>query len=177
VPDDKKSGFVIGHKTYPIPTLDTFDMDEAQVLYDYAGLALEDFGPAHPDSSDKEKDEHEADIVQKAKNPAFKKALVHVAYARGNPQLSRDAIEEVVRKVNILDATLVLLGGEDRPPEMTDSQNEPESDSDTKTTSRSSASGSPSENGSDEPDEILRPTGIGASATSSPVYSLRESDG
>lgn len=164
---DETSGFDIEGKTYPVPTLDTFDMDEAQVLYDYAGLGLEDFGPAHPEATDEEKEANEQEILQKAKNPAFKKALLHVAYARGNPELTSAQVKAAVGKVNILQATLALLAGDDSPPEMTDSQSEPESNSVSKPPSLPTDSGSPSPNGSEGLVALPGRIGTTESATSS----------
>ena len=40
---ETESGFVIDGVVYEVPGLDTLTMDEAQVLYDYSGLGLEDF--------------------------------------------------------------------------------------------------------------------------------------
>ena len=169
MPDE--SGFVIDGRTYPVPTLDTFTMDEAQVLYDYAGLALEDFGPAHPSWPKEEQDAHEAGVLHKAKNPAFKRALVHVAYARGNPTESLATVRAIAGNVNILEATLALFGGDDdNPPVTTDSQNEPESENGSSQTSRQSDSGSPSSNDSDGLVSLPVRTGITESPTSSQAF-------
>jgi len=173
VTEEKESGFVIDGKTYLIPTLDTFNMDEGQVLYDYSGSVVEDFAPADPRSSKDEQDEHERQILKLAKSPGFKKALLHVAFARGNPQESQSKVREIVGQVNILEATLALYGGDDEsPPEVTPSPIELVKPSASETPSNGSASGGLSPSDSDPPDEIHVPTGITRSDTSSPLSAL-----
>ncbi len=113
------SGFDIDGMLYEVPAFDSFTLDEAQVLYDYSGLAIEDFVSADPDASDEEKEAHEQRIIDKAKNPAFKRALLHIAYQRGNPEMKAVRVKEVVGKANLLDVSLGLAGEEDEasPPD------------------------------------------------------------
>jgi len=173
VTEEKESGFVIEDKTYPIPTLDTFNMDEGQVLYDYSGSVVEDFAPADPRLSKDEQDEHERQILKLAKSPGFKKALLHVAYARGNPGESQSKVREIVGQVNILEATLALYGGDDKsPPEVTPSPIELVKPTASETPSNGSVSGGHSTNDSDPADEIPAPTGTTRSDTSSPLSAL-----
>lgn len=164
-----ESGFVIDGNTYPIPALDTFDMDEAQVLYDYAGCVLEDFAPAHPEWSEEEKQKWDGDQLAKVRNPAFKRALLHVAYARGNPDLKVTEVREAIGKANALDVTVTLFAGDDAgPPEQTESSpSELSNGRSSSTPSNPTASGPLLSRSSDQPDEIPEPTGTSESDTSS----------
>lgn len=116
-----ESGFEIDGATYPVPTFETFTMDEAQILYDYSGLAIEDFVSADPDASEEEQEAHEAAILQKAKNPAFKRALAHIAYQRGNPTVKATRVKEIVGRANMVDIALGLAGEDEdeSPPDET----------------------------------------------------------
>lgn len=165
-----ESKFVIDGRDYEVPTLDSFDMDEAQVLFDYAGCVVEDFAPPHPEWSAEEKAKHEEGQLGKVRNPAFKRALVHVAYQRGNPDTHPSRVREVVGKLNIIDVTLTLLGEDDAgPPETTDSQNGHASSEPSRALSRPEDSGSPSSSDSAPPEDIPARTGTSESATSYPA--------
>lgn len=158
----QQTGFEIGGRMYDVPTLDTFDMDEAQVLYEYAGCVLEDFVQADPESSEEEQRKHEEAVLRRAMSPGFKRALVHVAYQRGNRDVSPSKVREIAGKVNMLETTLTLYGGEESPPETeTPSQSELSSVSATSPTWMSSDSGKVSPNILALRDETLAPTGIG----------------
>lgn len=108
-----ESGFEIDGNRYPVPTFETFSMDEAQVLFDYSGLAIEDFVSADPDASEEEKEAHEAAILDRAKNPAFKRALLHIAYQRGNVDASPSKVKEIVGRANMVDIARALAGEDD----------------------------------------------------------------
>lgn len=113
------SGFDIDGTVYEVPTFDSFTLDEAQVLYDYSGLAIEDFVSADPDASEEEQEAHEQGIIDKAKNPAFKRALLHIALQRGNPEMKAARVKEIVGKAKLLDVALGLADEEDEasPPD------------------------------------------------------------
>lgn len=78
------AGFQIDGRTYEVPALGTFTMDEAQILYDYSGLLIEDFAANEEGFSDR------------IRNPGLYKALLHVAYVRGNPKASTREVAAVV---------------------------------------------------------------------------------
>jgi hypothetical protein len=167
--DDKPSAeFVIDGKSYPIPMLDTFDMNEAQILYDYANVTLEDFAPAHPEWPEEEREKYEAGQLEKVRNPAFKRALLHVAYARGNPGQKFEFVREIIGRANTLDVTVALLTEDDASPPKTSSPRPPSPSSDTRTRSRRTASGKDSPNGSAAPASNPASTGRSSSDTSSP---------
>lgn len=159
MPEETTAGFEIDGARYPIPTLDSFTMDEAQVLYDYSNLALEDFAPAHPEASDEEREKHEQGLLAKVRNPGFKRAMMHVALQRANPDMPAKQVQEHVGRANALDAAVSLLAGDVGEDPTPDSQKQPSPGSDSRTPSPPSDSGSRSPNGSGQP--VALPARIG----------------
>lgn len=111
-----ETGFNIDGNFYEVPPLDSFDMDEAQVLYDYSGLALEDF--ISPPDNTPEDDLSARE--QRLKNPGFVRALIHIAYQRGNPDMKPSAVKDAVGHANMLDAytAMASVALEDGEPEV-----------------------------------------------------------
>lgn len=165
---ETESGFNIDGEIYPVPSLESFDMDEAQVLYDYCGITLEDFAPAHPNATEEEQEEHEASVAAKVKNPGFWRAMMHIAYARGNPDMSPARVKALIGKAKLLETLETLATEEEDADPQTGFPSEPSRLSDSEQPSPRSDSGSPSPNGSDRPDETPEATGIIESDTSSP---------
>ena len=163
------AGFAINGEVYEVPSLVTFDMDEAQILYDLSGVVIEDFVPAHPDLAQDAKDRHEAMQIARLRKPGLKRALVHVAYRRKHPDYDFAALDEAIGKLNALDVVEAVLtrGGDDVDPSMS-SPKQPDEKNSTSETSPQSSSGSPS--GSDSAGQVvsLARTGHGRSDTSSP---------
>ena len=166
--ETEESAFVLDGKVYEIPGLDTFTMDEAQILYDYAGLSLEDFAPADPEASEDEQEEHSAEFARKLKNPGFLRTLMHIAYQRGNPKMSRARVQDLIGSANLVEALEHFGEEDDESPPATSSPSEPSLPSPSSEPSRSGDSGTPSPSGSDEPDESPEVTGTTRSDTSSP---------
>ena len=90
------AAFEIDGREYDVPSVFDMTMGEAQILYDYSGYVLEDFVPAHPSLTQHDRKKHEGERVAKMRNPSFKKAMVHIAFQRGNPAETHDAISELV---------------------------------------------------------------------------------
>lgn len=148
---DVEAGFLLDGATYEVPALDTFDMGERRVLYDYSGLVQEDFAPLE-DESEEERDERFQGLIR---HPGFMQALMHIAYARANPGLRRDKVEKVIERTNYLEAVASLAGdeaGDDGPPVLTP-------DSPKSSEGSSASSGNGSTEGSDEPAVTPEPTG------------------
>lgn len=154
------SGFLIGGAYYEVPRLETFDLDEEQILYDISGIVQTDFVPAHPEATDEEKAEVDRRIFLSVRNPSFKRALVHIAYRRKHRDKTFDEIAELVGRVSAVDSELALLRGEADPP-ATSSPTQPENNSSTSEPSSSSGSGTSSGSDSDGAAEILPLTGTG----------------
>lgn len=173
--EEQETGFIIDGKTYPIPTLDTLNMDEAQILYDYSGLTIEDFAPA---GEDEDEEEILAARVQKAKNPAFLRALMHIAYLRGNPQAKAPYVKTVLGAINQMDvieqyllaAEQLQKEDEQQVPPAEEVEAEPPLDRSPSTSGRqpssprssdesSESSGTPSPSSSTDPDDPQPSTG------------------
>ena len=101
---ETESGFLIDGVLYEVPTLDTFDLDDAQVLYDYTGLAVEDF-LVQPESEDETRE-----MAQRFKNPGLIRALVHIAYQRNHPKMPAAQVRKIIGKVNQFEALMAFVG-------------------------------------------------------------------
>lgn len=88
-----ENGFTIDGKIYEVPSLDTFTIDEAQLLYDYSGLSIEDFV---------DMDEDADELDPRLKNPGFLRTLLHVAYQRAHPHLATKKVAKVIGEANVL---------------------------------------------------------------------------
>ncbi len=95
---------------YPVPLLDSLDLDEEQILFDISGITQPDFMPAHPESPPDIRAAVDLAIAVRIRNPAFKRAVIAIAYRRGNPGVSFDDLLERIGAVNALDAELALNG-------------------------------------------------------------------
>jgi hypothetical protein len=181
------AGFIIDGREYPIPSIDSFDMDEAQLLWDYAGLTLADF--AVPDPEDPDAEEQMAERSRKLGNPGWMRTLLHIAYQRGNPDVKPQVVKRLIGDVKLLDAMAKMVEESDRreddagPPDLSERTSEPDasspsdsSESDDSEKPKTGISGNGSTNASDEPGEIPEPTGITSSATSFPASDTTESD-
>lgn len=136
-----ESGFRIDGERYSVPTLDTFDMDEAQILFDYSGLAIEDFVPPNPEADEEEQSTYRQELRSKVKNPMFLRALMHVAYRRKNMTMTRSQIEQVIAAGNHMQAVVDFLQTSEADEDPTQGST---SDSDTPKTSSDSSSRSSS---------------------------------
>ena len=165
------AGFEIDGEVYEVPRLDTFDMDEAQILYDLSGIVLEDFIPPHPDDSEEEREALLTLQMARVRNPAFRRALVVVAYVRAHPDAVPAEISQRVGKINAVDVTLAVLTrkGDDEEDPSTSSPKSPEERSSENEISPPSSSGSHSGSVSEGRVLSLPPTGTSESATSSPA--------
>ena len=161
-----ETGFDINGEVYEVPTLDSFDMDEAQILYDLSGVVLEDFIPPHPDSPDQEKAAHYQLQLLRVRDPGFKRALVHIAYRRKHEDYDSTVLDKAIGKMNATDISIAVLARGDEEDPQSDSLNKPDVKSSTNGTSESSSSGSPSQSDSERPALTLAPTGTSPLGTS-----------
>lgn len=173
-----ETGLNIDGTVYEVPSLDTFTLDECQVLYDYTSLTLEDFVPL----ADETEDDHLARIEKMMRHPGFKKTLLHVAYQRGNPKMPVGKVREQVAGANWLEPFATM--GDDEPEETevplaSTSEHDGSSprsslESASSPTSGSESSGTSSATGGDAPAVTPLSTGVsklGTSPTSPPVTS------
>lgn len=160
---ENEAGIEINGELHEVPTLDSLDMDEAQVLYDYSGLVIEDFVQV-PGEEEEERQAREA----RFRNPGLMRALMHIAYQRANRDLKPAKVRELVGKANMLAAAASLAAGqvEDEESPLA-STTEQEQLSQRSSVEPKTPSGSDSPTGSDQQDATLGPIGTGRSATSS----------
>lgn len=158
-------GVTIAGAEYPIVQVMDFDLDEEQFLYDEAGLTLDDF------IIDEEDPDAARELASKARNPAFRRAMLFAAYRRGNPQLAKPKIIEVISKeravekfVEFIDA---MIEEEDTagPPAVTEETNTSGSSGESNV-SEASTSSEGSGNGSGSLDNHLETTMTGRSGSS-----------
>jgi hypothetical protein len=136
--------FKIGSDEYEIPEVFGFDFDEAQILYDYSKLTIEDF------VADGDDGQMTADgllsLLEKMKNPAFLRALRHVAYRRKNLGASEAKIKVSISGDNFAEAyvewiTSLDQESDDGPP-LLESTKELEEPSPSSTVDETRSSGS-----------------------------------
>jgi hypothetical protein len=158
-PDGAVRAFTIDGAEYPIPQVATFDMDEAEILWDYTQFTLPDFGAGENGQYDEAR---VVEILGMMRNPRFLRTLLHVAYRRGNPDASKATIEKAVGRVSnveALSAWVELLEGDAGPPAQ-ESTSEPTRSSPSSTVDSNGRSGHDSPTTTDEPDS--HPESIGA---------------
>lgn len=156
-----EAGFEIEGEVYEVPRLETFDLDEEQILYDVAGVVQLDFVPAHPDASEEEKEFVQRAMMARIRDPRFKRALAHVAYRRRYPEAAFDDVAIRIGKMNALDAELAIFGETDADPPAKSSPSEPESKTSSSEPSNGEASGNPSGSDSAPVVELHAATGAG----------------
>ena len=150
------SGFEIDGREYPIPGFETFDLDEAMVLYECCGMTLEDF------VVDQEDEEQLEALAEKTRHPGFIRALMIVAFMRGNEGVSVKKAQSVIGGSNLFEAYKNFLeaGGAEDPTEP-----QPKSESSEASPASSSGSGRSSGRGSTKssasPDAAPASTGTG----------------
>lgn len=107
-----ETGLLIDGRFYDLPTRDSFDFDEWQIMYDYSRLGLYDFAPL-PDDAD---DETVRERDQQFRNPAVLRAFLHIAYQRENPDVPADKVKKLIGKVNPFESMEHLADEEEQPP-------------------------------------------------------------
>lgn len=161
---DAETGFLIDGKLHPFPTRDTFDNDEWQLMWDYAGLTLEDF--LFMDDED-EDEQVQAARSERFRNPAVWRAHMQIAYQRANPAVSPARAKALIGKVNMLEALSGLFADDEEDDEVPLAlTSEPENssqtgslDNETSTRPPSRSSTDSSTNGSSEPENQPVATG------------------
>lgn len=155
--------FVIDGNDYLCPDIASFNMAERRVMFDLSGIVEEDFAQ----QDDETHDEKEVRVGKLTRHPGFIESLMHVAYARGNPDLKRARVQAVIDQTNYMEAIEKWAEREDDgSPPASESTSGPDGSSLIAPVGSSSSSGQGSTNGSAQPEETLSPTGIGRSDTS-----------
>jgi hypothetical protein len=123
-----ETGFNIDGTVYEVPMIDSLTTDEAQVLYDYSRLTLDDFVPPKDETAEEKHDREEI-----LRNPGFLRALMHIAYQRAHPEIRAAKVRALVGAANFVSALETMGnpepdeegGDDDVPPASTSEQPEP----------------------------------------------------
>jgi len=145
---DTTDKFLIAGAEYPVPTVDSFTMSEWEILYDLAGMVADDFIATSDDEA--------RDLIVKRRHPGYVRAMLHIAYQRGNRDKSRREVASVIDDVRLWEAMSPMWdaaneeaeGDDALPPDLT---NAPEGSSLRSNSGSSSTSGLRSTTGSAVP--------------------------
>lgn len=166
--EEQGLAFRIGGREYPSPDLDSLTMLERRVMYDLCGIIQEDFAP----QDDETETEHDERVGKLTRHPGFLESLMHIAYQREHPELSRAKVEAVIGSTNYLEALEAWTDSAEEadviPLALTSPPDEPSS---SLTDSKPERSGPSSTTGTDEPADALSHTGTlrwGTSPMSAP---------
>jgi hypothetical protein len=167
---ERESGFVIDGASYAVPTLDSITLDEERVLYLYADVVVQDFLPPHPDWQEHVVRAYQARQAGKFRDPAFKRALAHIAYKREHPDIEDAELQELLGTLVALDVDVAVVTAteDDEDPLIPTSprvQGKTISQSDP---AKSGDSGTRTEISSETPGGTPVSSGTGGSDTSSP---------
>lgn len=145
-------------REYAAPPIDDLDIDDWVLMYEYAGLVLDDFAPI-------EDEEAEEARQRRLGHPGFTKALLHIAYKRANPDKKPAEIKAAVGTVKFLplmaelgDAVRAAEEADGLPPDET---TEPDASSPESSVDSNASTSNPSPTGSGQPDGQPAPTGTG----------------
>jgi len=152
-------GFTIDGERYPVPVIGSFDMDEAEILYDATGYVLSDFMLNGPDG--KPSDERIDELIRMLENPKLLRVLLYVAYRRGNRDVKDQQIREAVGRVPFADASREwseLFKEDDESPPDRESTSEHDGTSPSELVDSNGTSGAGSAPTSDDPASLLAST-------------------
>lgn len=142
-------GFTIDGEVCPLVTLSEFTMGERQVLFENSGIIVEDFRRGNGETDE----ERDARIENATRNPGYLLSLLHVAYQRRHPEMTRQQVAGVVENVNA-ELALRTLGEDDQeenPPTGSESTTSPEPTSETSQNGSPTSSGDGSSTSSGQP--------------------------
>lgn len=138
---------------YPIPTADTFDLDEAEILWNYAQTTIPDL------------------LFESGRlfQPGVLRAVLHVALRRHDPAATAEEIRAAIGTVNVfaLIESFARLAEDDADPPAEPTPNEPQKSEPPRSDGSSrTSSGVSSTNGTSAPESDLPRIGIQRSGTS-----------
>lgn len=140
--------FKINEVVYEHP-FETWDLDDAEILYGKTGLVIEDWVLADDEETQ-----------EKFRDPKVIRTLAAIAYWKQHKDENIDDIyRDVVGGVTVASIYETLLGGDVDPPAST---TEPGKQSESGTVTSTESSGDDSTTSSDRPDSLLEATGITA---------------
>ena len=141
-----ENGFKINGEIYEVPTLDSLNLDERYILYDYTTLAAEDFAAEEGESED----ETIARVTPLLKHPGWWPALQHIAYRRKHKdEMSDTRMKKLILAANSdLGASAEILSTLGEPPKDGEGE-DPPSTSELDESSPPNSDGSSESSGSD----------------------------
>lgn len=135
----------VGDTPYVLPPLDTFDLDEAMVMYRYSDLTFDQI------------------FELEGLHPGVVSGLLYVAIARSDPALRDREIKAMVSKVNMMNVLEQLAAMADAAPDPTKDEAPPVED-DSKRSSED-PTGSSGSDGSDASEPSLEKSSHDSSGT------------
>ncbi len=157
--------FTVGDEKIEYPTVDTFNMDEAEEFYRVSGVTIEELLLPHPDLDAAAASGQIADLLKKMQAPSFLRGLMNVGYLRSHPDAAGVEVDAAVGGVNIIDALSGYWKQEEDAVPLA-STTEPERSSPNGTDGSSTSSGPTSLAGSVPPEDPPGSTGHTRSDTS-----------
>ena len=151
---------IVDDTPYVLPALDTFDLDEAMIMYKYSNLTFDQI------------------FELEGLHPGVVAGLLHVAIQRSDPALREREVRETVRKVNMMNVLEQLADLADQQPDPTPAEaQQPEPDSPTSSSDPPASSGDSSSDDSERSPERSSPDSSGlpdsaTPATSAPTISV-----
>jgi hypothetical protein len=135
---------MVGEDPYALPALDTLDIDETIVFYDYTGMTFD-----------------QAFEIE-GLNPKVIKALLHIAVQRKNPDLRNKDVGEMVGLVNIMGVLEQLATAVEEEPNPTKDGVQPAGGDSKRNSDESTDSSGANGNDASEPSpEKLTPVSTG----------------
>jgi len=139
---------------YVLPPLDTFDLDEAMVMYRYSNLTFDQI------------------FELEGLHPGVVAGLLHVGIQRSDPALRERDVKAMVLKVNMMNVLEQLAAMAEALPDPTPVEApKPELDSPTSSGDPTSSSGSSSDDASELPPGNWSPDSSGRPVSATPATS------
>ncbi len=139
---------------YVLPSLDTFDLDEAIILYDYSGLTFDQVWELE------------------GLHPGVIKTLLHVAMLRSDPSLRDRDIRETIGRVNMMEMMSELAQIAESMPDPTQGGQPPvDADSSRSSEEQTPSSGTSGETDSEHSPEKSNPVSTGVPSLGSTATS------
>lgn len=163
-------GFLIDGEIVPLVAIDSFTMGDRNVFWDYTGQVQEDYIQQDGESDQ----DHEARTEKLSRHPGYWQTMMHIAYQRKHPELSRQKVAALIENTNYVEALSGLGSDEadDASPPASESTSKPNDRSSTGSVDSNDSSGDSSTSGSVQPADA--PTLIGTTRSGTSPTSVRE---
>lgn len=154
LPEHVPTRITVGDTPYVLPPLDTFDMDEAMIMYKYSELTFDQIWELE------------------GLHPGVIAGLLHVAIQRSDPALREREVKKMVSNVNMMNVMEQLATLADEAPDPTpDEVLPPESDLPRSKPEETESSGSDSSSSSEPSQESVSQDSSGDPDSDTPATS------